>query len=62
MTCVIVGTPPLSVEWVRVGGASLPSTATQMEPVEIGTNLVRHGSLAQFGCYTSWEGGMFLHL
>ena len=45
MTCVIAGKPPLTVDWVRVDGATLASTTTRMELVEIGTNLVRHNGL-----------------
>ena len=60
MTCRIFGSPPMLVQWMRVGGASLSSTTTQLEPVEIDTYLVRDGNLVHGGwfyvCDSMWIG------
>ena len=49
MTCRIFGSYPMSVEWTRVGGASLPSTATPLQPVKIDDYMVRDDSLVHGG-------------
>ena len=49
MTCRVVGSLPMSVEWTRVGGARLPSTATPLQPVKINNSMVRDDSLVHGG-------------
>ena len=49
MTCHINGSLPILVEWVREGGAGLPSTATPLQPITINNYMVRDGGFVHRG-------------